>query len=52
MTSEKVTASEEVEKGTKKLDDIKEAVVTICRKDLDNFEGWPIGSTVWFNLDY
>ena len=38
-TSEKVTPSEEVDKGTKKLDDMEEAVVTIRRKDLDSFDG-------------
>ena len=51
MTSENVTTSEEVEKGTKKLDDMKEAVVTIRRKYLDNFEGQSKGSTGWFNID-
>ena len=30
---------------------MKEAVVTICGKDLDKFEGQSIGSTSWFNLD-
>ena len=39
LTTEKVTTSKEVEKGTKHLDDMKEEVVTILRKDLDNFEG-------------
>ena len=52
MTSEKVTSSEEVDKGTKKLDDMKEAVVTIHRKYLDNFEGKSKGSTGWFNIDH
>ena len=37
VTSKKVTTSEAVDKGTKNLDDMKEAVVTICGKDLDNF---------------
>ena len=36
VTSEKVTPSEDVDKGTKNLDDIKEAVVTISGTDLDN----------------
>ena len=45
MTREKVTTSEEVDKGTKNQDDTKEAVVTIRRKDLDNFEGQSKGST-------
>ena len=39
VTSEKVTSNEEADKGTKKLDDMEEPVVKICRKDLDNFEG-------------
>ena len=39
VTSEKVTTSEEVEKGTKHLDDMKEAVVTIFRKGFYNFKG-------------
>ena len=39
LTSEKVTTSEEVDKDAKKLIYMKEAVVTICWKDLDNFEG-------------
>ena len=38
LTSEKVTTSEKVDKGIQNLDDMKEAVVTIRRKDLDNFE--------------
>ena len=33
FTTETVTTSEEVYKGTKNFDDMKEAVVTICRKD-------------------
>ena len=32
--------------------DMKEAVVTICRKDLYNFEGQSKGSIGWFNLDH
>ena len=45
VTSEKVTASEEVDKGTKTLYVIKEAVFMIRRKDLDNFDGQSKGST-------
>ena len=30
---------------------MKEAVVTIRRKDLDNFEGSSKGSTGWFDID-
>ena len=52
LTMEKVTTSEEFEKDTKNLDDMKEVVVIIQRKDLDNFEGQYKISTGWFNLDY
>ena len=31
---------------------MKEVVVTIFRKDLDNFEGQYKGSSYWFNLDH
>ena len=51
MTSEKVTTSEEVDKVTENLDEMKESVVTIRRKNLDNFEGQSKGSTGWFNID-
>ena len=37
VKTEKVAISEEVDKGTKHLDDMKEAVVTIRRKDSDKF---------------
>ena len=50
VKSEKVTTSEEVDKGTKHLDDMKEALVTIYRKDLDNFEGQCIVLTSGFIL--
>ena len=43
--SEKGTPSEDIDKGTKNLDHMEEQVVTIRRKDLDNFEGQSIGST-------
>ena len=52
VTSEKDTSSEEVDKGNKILDDMKEAVVTIRKNNLDNFEGQSIISTGWFNLDH
>ena len=52
MTTEKIKTSEEVDKVTKKLEDTKEAVVTIYRKDSDKFEGQYKGSTGWFNLDH
>ena len=51
MASEKVTPGEEVEKVTKCFDYMKEAVVKIRRKDLDNFDWKSIGPTGWFNLD-
>ena len=51
-TSEKVTPSEEVDKGTKIFDYMKYGVVAIRRKYLDNFEGYSIGPTSWFNLDH
>ena len=50
--SEKVTPSEEVEKGTNVLNDMEKLVVTICRKDLDNFQGQSTASTGWFNRDH
>ena len=52
MKNEKVTTSEEVDKGTKTLDDMKKAVVTIRGKDLYNFEGQSKVSTDWFNIDH
>ena len=52
VTSEKVTPSEEVDKGAKNLYDMKDSVVPIRRKDLDNFNGEYIISTGWFNVDH
>ena len=52
VTNEKVTPSEEVDKDNKRLDDMEEAVVIMCRKDLNKFYGKSIGSTGWFNLDH
>ena len=46
-----ITKNENVDKGTEKLEDMKEAVVTIRRKDSDKFEGQSKGSTGWFNID-
>ena len=37
VTIEKVTPSEEIDKGNANLDGIKESVVKIRRKGLDNF---------------
>ena len=51
LTTEKIRTSEEVDKGTKKLEYMKYAVVTICRKDSDKFDGQSKGSTGWFNID-
>ena len=48
---EKITPSDGVEKGTKVLYDIKEILVTIRRKDLNNFQGEYTISMRWFNLD-
>ena len=50
MTSEKFTTSEEVDKGTKILDDMRESVVPIRREYLDNFWGESKGSTGWLNI--
>ena len=52
MTSENVTTSEEVEKCTLILNDMKEAVFNICRNGLDKFEWKSKGSTGWFNIVY
>ena len=41
----------DVDKGTDELADMKKAVVTILRKDLDKFEGQSKGFTGWFKLD-
>ena len=48
--SEKFTPSEEVEKGTNLLNNTEEPVHTICRKDLDNFQGKSTASKCWFNI--
>ena len=44
--------SEEVNKGSEKLEDMKEAMVTIRTKDPYNFEGQSKGSTGWLNVDH
>ena len=41
---EKKPPTKDVDKGTDKLEDMKKAVVTICRKGLDKFEGQYKGS--------
>ena len=53
LKTEKLTTSNEVhvDKGIEKLQDSKDAVVTIRRKNSDKFEGRSKGYTEWFNLD-
>ena len=46
-----ITTNEDVDKCTEKLEDMKEAVVTIRGKDSNKIEGQSNGSTIWFNLD-
>ena len=48
---EKKFSKKDIDKGTDELSDMKQAVVTICRKGLDKFDGQFKGSTVWFKLD-
>ena len=43
-------ATNDIDKGTDKLADMKQAVVTIRRKGLDQFEGQSSGSKGWFKL--
>ena len=50
--TDKITTNKEVDKGAKKLEYMKEAVVTIRRKDSDKVEGQSKVSTGWFNLDH
>ena len=50
--TENITASEEVYKSYEKLQDMKEAVVTIRRKYPVKFEGQSKVYTRWFNLDH
>ena len=52
FTTEKVTTIQEVEKGTRKLEGMKESVIVICRKYSDKFDGYSKGSIVWFNIDH
>ena len=51
LTTEKVTKSEDIDKGTEKLEYMKDAVVTIHRKRSYKFESKSKGSTGWFNID-
>ena len=48
---EKKSLTKDVDKGTDELADMKQAVVAVRRKGLDQFEGQPKGSTQWFKLD-
>ena len=50
--TQKITTNEEDYKATDELEYMKEAVVTIDRKDSDKFKGQSKGSTGWFNLDH
>ena len=50
--TENIKKNEEIDKGTGILEDMKEAVVTIRKKDSDKFEGQSKGSTGWFKLDH
>ena len=49
--TENITTNEDFDNGTEKLEYMKEAAVTICRKDSYQFDGQSKGSTGWFNLD-
>ena len=49
--SEKVTPSDDVEKGTNLLNGMEEPVVPIRRNILDNFQGEYAGSTGWLKID-
>ena len=48
---EKKSLTNDVDKGTGELEDMKEAVLKIFRKDLYKFEGQSKVSTRWFKLD-
>ena len=48
---EKKYSTKDVDKGTDSLAYMKEAVVIILRKVLDQFEGQFRGSKGWFKLD-
>ena len=51
-STDNITTHEEFDKGTEKLEYMKEAVVTIRRKDYDEFDGQSRISIGWFNLDH
>ena len=50
--TEKIKISEEVDKDSEKLENMKEAVVTIRRKDYNKFESQSKLYTGWFKLDH
>ena len=51
LFTKKKSSTKYVDKGTDKLADMKEAVVTILRKGLYQFEGQSKGSKGWFKLE-
>ena len=51
LLTEKKSSTNDVEKGIAELVDMKQAVNTIFRKGLDQFEGKSKGSKRWFKLD-
>ena len=48
---EKKSSTQDVDKCTDELADLKQAVVTILSKGSDKFEVQSKGSTGWFKLD-
>ena len=51
LSIQKKSSTKDVDKGTDELADMKQAVNTICRKGLDQFEGQSSECKVWFKLD-
>ena len=51
LLMEKKYSTKDVDKVTDEFSDIKQAVNTIRRKGLDQFEGRSSGSKGWFKLD-
>ena len=49
--TEKKYSTKDVDKGTDEFSDMKQAVVTIRRKCLDQFEGQYSGSKILFKVD-
>ena len=49
--TENIISNEEFDNCAEKLENMKEAVVTIRIKDSEIFESQYKGSTVWFSLD-